>query len=78
MIRIAFDVDHLRRSVLGLVAQRVNDDTAANRAIGASAACFRGSGNFQPLRLCVDRSQAKSKNSHTRAAYQSSLNEGSP
>src|SRR3984885_10160372 len=35
MIGIAFDVDHLRRDVLGAVADRVDENAATDRAVRA-------------------------------------------
>src|SRR5438445_11760810 len=42
MIRIALDVDDLCRSILGLVAEAVHKETAADRAVGTGVACLRG------------------------------------
>ena len=53
MIRVAFDVDHLGRDVLGFVADGVDDNAAAHRAIGAGGAGFGGAGDFQFFRLGV-------------------------
>src|SRR5580700_10282151 len=69
MVGIAFDVYHLRNRILGLVAERINDDAATHRTIGAGAAGFRGPRNFEALRLSVDRSQIKSQSGQ---AYSSS------
>ena len=52
MVGIAFDVDHLGGHVLGPVAEGVNDDAAAHRAIRTSGARFVGAGDFQ-LRNCA-------------------------
>ncbi len=53
VVRIAFNMDHLRGDVLGLVADGVDDDAATNRAIRAGAASFAGTGNLEGLRLGV-------------------------
>ena len=55
MVGIAFHMHHLRRHVLGLVADGVDDDSAAHRTIGASAARLCGPRDFQRLRLRVER-----------------------
>ncbi len=47
MVGIALDVHHLRDRVLGLVAERVDDDAAADRTIRTGAARFAGSRNFE-------------------------------
>src|ERR1700745_4142277 len=45
---------HLWNRVLGLVAQRVNNDAAAHRTIRTGAPSLAGSRNFQVLGLCVN------------------------
>src|SRR5207245_10825682 len=42
MIRIALDVNDLGRSILGLVAEAVHKETAADRAVRTGVACLRG------------------------------------
>src|SRR5207245_11497468 len=42
MIRIALDVNDLGRSILGLVAEAVNQEAAADRAVWTGVACIRG------------------------------------
>src|SRR3989475_12260626 len=42
MIRIALDVNDLGRSILGLVAEAVHQETAADRAVRTGVACLRG------------------------------------
>src|SRR6184192_117427 len=42
MIRIALDMNDLGRSILGLVAEAVHQETAADRAVRAGVACLRG------------------------------------
>ena len=46
MVGIALDVDHLRSDVLGLVAKRVDDDSAAYRAVGTRRTGFRSTRDF--------------------------------
>src|SRR5579871_4031937 len=53
MIGIAFDVDHLRGDVLRFVAQGMDDDSAAHRAIRASGTRLRRLRNFKLLCLCI-------------------------
>src|SRR5450755_2401343 len=61
MVGIAFDVDNLRNRVLCLIAQRVNDHAATNRAIWTSAARFAGPRNFECVRLGVNGSEIKAE-----------------
>src|ERR1700691_1342193 len=68
MVGIAFDVDNLRDGVLGLVAERVDDDAAAHRTIRTGATCLAGSGNFERLGLGVNRSQIKAEGGETGSA----------
>src|SRR5712692_12039224 len=42
MIRIALDMNDLGRRILGLVAEAVHKDTAADRAVRTGVACLRG------------------------------------
>src|SRR2546422_8833459 len=42
MIWIALDVNDLGRSILGLVAEAVHQETAADRAVRTGVACLRG------------------------------------
>src|SRR3989442_13673440 len=42
MIRIALDVNDLGRSILGLVAEAVHQEAAADRAVWTGVACLRG------------------------------------
>src|SRR6266704_16339 len=42
MIRIALDVNDLGRSILGLVAEAVHQETAADRAVRTGVTCLRG------------------------------------
>jgi hypothetical protein len=54
MIRVAFDVHHLRSYVLGFVAERMDDNAAANRAISASRSRFDDPRNLQFPGLRID------------------------
>src|SRR5207245_1588188 len=47
MIGIALHVDYLRRNVLGLVAERMDDHPAAHRAVGTCGARLGGAGDLQ-------------------------------
>src|SRR5438132_13006299 len=42
MIRIALDMNDLGRSILGLVAEAVHQETAGDRAVRAGVACLGG------------------------------------
>src|SRR2546427_12692343 len=42
MIRIALDMNDLGRGILGLVAEAVHKETAADRAVRTGVACLRG------------------------------------
>jgi hypothetical protein len=75
MVGITLDVDHLRRDVLGLVAQRVDDDAATHRAIRTCRARFGRSGDLQLAKLGVSGPQVKSKNSCCRATEVCNLQE---
>ena len=61
VVGIAFDVDHLGGDVLGLVAERVDDDAAAHRAIGAGGARLGGARDLQLAELRVGRRQVKAE-----------------
>ena len=62
MIRIAFDVHHLRRDVLRLVAEGVNDDAATHRTIRAGRARLGGAGDFEFPGLRVGRLDIEAEN----------------
>ena len=68
VVRIAFDVDHLRGDVLGLVAQRVDDDAAAHRAVGAGGAGLGGARDLQLAQLRIGGRQVEAENGGGRAA----------
>ena len=68
VIGIALDVHYLRDGVLGLVAERVDDHAAAHGTIRAGAAGFAGAGNFEALRLGVERGEIKSEGGKAGAA----------
>ena len=61
MVRIAFHVDHLRGHVLGLVAERVNDHAATDRAVRAQGPRLRGARDLQLARLRVRFSDIESE-----------------
>src|ERR1700728_4147914 len=73
MIRIALDVNHLRSHVLGLVANRVDDDAAAHGAVRASAASLRGACDLKRLHLRMQRRQVKAENREPDGSGQTSL-----
>src|SRR5882762_4303671 len=68
MIRITFNVNDLRNGVLGFVTERVNDYTAAHGAVWTRAASFCGAGDFESLRLRINRSQAEAEGRESRAS----------
>src|SRR5271166_2336559 len=76
MIGIALDVDDLRDGVFGLVAEGINDDAAAHGAIWASAAGLTGAGNFEALRLGLQRREIEPQRGESRAPKDGSLEEG--
>src|ERR1035441_8995270 len=61
VVGIAFHVHYRRAYVLALVAQRVDDDAATHRAIGASGAGLGGARDFQLARLGVSWRQIEAE-----------------
>ncbi len=61
MIGIAFHVNHLRRHVLRLIPDRINQHAATHRAIRTRRACLGRARNFQFFQLGVSRLQVKSE-----------------
>jgi hypothetical protein len=61
MIRIAFDMNHLRGDVFGFVPERMNDDSAAHRTIGTGGARLSGFRNLEFLRLRVGSTNVEAK-----------------
>src|SRR5580704_11339014 len=61
MIRIAFHVNHLRRHVLRLVSDGVNQYAATDRAVRTRRACLRRARDFQFFQLGVSGLQVKSE-----------------
>jgi len=53
VVGIALDVDDLGGDVLGFVAEGVDNDTAAYRAIGTGGAGLGGAGDFEVAGLGV-------------------------
>ena len=68
MVGIALHVDHLRRHVLGLVAEGVDDDAATDRAVRAGGSRLGGARNLQLARLCVGGFQVEAQDAGYRAA----------
>ncbi len=68
MVGIAFDVHDLRDRILGLVADRVDDDAATDGTIRTGAARFAGSGDLEGRGLGVNRSQVKAEGGESGAA----------
>src|SRR6185312_5798978 len=54
MIRVTFDVNHLRYGVLRFIAERVNDHAAADRAVRARTTGFACVRNLERLSLSVE------------------------
>src|SRR5579859_7146510 len=67
MVRIAFNVNHLRGNVLRPVADRVYDDAAADRAIGTCRAGLACSCDFQAAKFCEGGLKIESENCGCRA-----------
>src|SRR5207237_175277 len=51
VVRVAFDVHHLRGDILRAVTDRIDDDPAAHRAVGTGRARLVGAGDFQRAQL---------------------------
>src|SRR5271154_593342 len=80
MIGVAFHVNHLRRHVLRLIPQRINQHAATHRAIRTRRACLRGSSNFQFFQLGVSRLKVKSEDGRgnsTNSRYLEEVSAGS-
>lgn len=75
VIGIAFHVDDLRRDVLRLVADGVDDDAATHRAIGAGAARLRGTRNLQAPGLRQQGPRIEAENGNPDGACNASLEE---
>lgn len=78
MVGVALDVNDLGGHVLGLVADRVNNDAAAYRAVRASGSRFGRSGNLELAKVRVGRGEVKPKQSQRRASERGHLQEISP
>src|ERR1700676_4534573 len=61
MVRVPFDVDHLRSDVFGAVADGIDDDAAAHRAIRAGRTRLAGAGDLELAQLRVCRLQIETK-----------------
>src|SRR5205823_2629179 len=61
VIRIAFDMNDLRRDVFCAVADGVNDNAATHRAVGTRRAGFVGASDLQRAQLRVSRLQIEAK-----------------
>src|ERR1700691_394019 len=78
MIRVAFDVNHLRRDVLSPIADRVNEDAASHRAIRTRRTRFGGACNLQLLKLGVSRLEVEPEYSGADCAESCKPEEVSP
>ena len=78
MVRIALDMDHLRSYVLGVIADGVNKDAAAHRAIRTQRASLLSPRNFQLLKLSISRRQVKAEKRDCGSSRNSNLEEISP
>src|ERR1700674_4344717 len=77
MIRIALDVDHLWRYILGLIANRINKDATAHGTIRTGGARLGGTGNLEFFKLRNRGSQIKSQERDTRSTSERAFEEGS-
>jgi hypothetical protein len=68
----------LRRNVLGLVADRINENAAAHRAVGTRRARLCSARNLQFFQLGVSGLEVKSEDGGGDAADRSYLEEVSP
>jgi len=75
MIGIAFDVNHLRRNILGLVADGVNENATAHRAVRTRRACLCSARDLQFFQLGESRLKVKSEDSGGNAADRCYLEE---
>lgn len=62
MVRVAFNVDYLRRDIFGAVANRVDQHTAAHGAVGTRRARFAGARDLQLFQLRISGLEVKPKN----------------
>src|SRR5882724_2620397 len=67
MVRVALDVDHLRRDVLGFIANRINNDATAYRTVRARGSRFCRARNLElaKLRICWRQIKPKKRESST-------------
>src|SRR6266478_6280125 len=77
MVRVALDVNHLRRHVLGFVADRVNEDATTHGAIRTSGSRLGGTGDLECFELRKGGSQIESQERKARAASKRAFEEGS-
>ena len=77
MVGVALDVNHLRRHVLGFVADRVNEDAAAHGAIRTGRSRLGGAGNLELFELRHGGSQIESQERNARSTNQRALKETS-
>ena len=73
MIRIAFDVDDRRRDVARSIAERVDDDAAADRAVRAGRSRLGGARDLQLAHLRQRRREVEAQHRHGDAANGCSL-----
>src|SRR5882762_1946585 len=67
MVRVALDVDHLRRDVLGFIANRINNDATAYRTVRTCGPRFCRARNLElaKLRICWRQIKPKKRESST-------------
>src|SRR5438128_419977 len=61
MVRVALDVDHLRRYVFGIIANRINDDATAYRTVRTGGSRFCRACNLELAKLRIGGHQIKAK-----------------
>ena len=61
MVGVALDVDHLRRDILGVIANRINNDATAYRTVRAGGSRFCCARNLELANLRIGWRQIKAK-----------------
>ena len=78
MIRVAFDVNHLRCDVFRAITNRVDDDASTHRTVRTSGAGFVGSGNLESAKLRVGGLQVETEDGRSRATDRRKLQKITP
>jgi hypothetical protein len=73
VVGITFDVHHLRRNVLRLVSDGIDDRAATHCAVRTSRPSFTGAGDFQDSELCVSGLEIETENCGGDSAYRGEL-----